>query len=264
MPINFDQVLQYQFALFFEDLQESADLKNLPAIVGKQQPSGKALGLKLGRQEREEGVLLSQRAGAVPRPVITWKAGSGIWKLTWTPERLDLYFDAIGFQDVVTEKITLTQIKERVAQNLAEIVKWSSRRVNRLALIVTAKATPEDGEYPNKVVAKSFFNQEVIEKVDGGKILDLSGRLNYSDVWDLAVSPGGSSPIRINKIETGASNWNYEGKEEQNSVAWQLDVNTSPVHAEEIGFGTEAVPAFLDLAERWISERLHRVGELSG
>ena len=36
MPINFDQVLQYQFALFFEDLQESADLKNLPAIVGKQ------------------------------------------------------------------------------------------------------------------------------------------------------------------------------------------------------------------------------------
>jgi hypothetical protein len=167
MPIQFDQSLQYQFALFFDDNNQEptpAELREIPEAISKPVPGIKFLGLKLGSREQ------ALRGGApVPLPVLLWKSGSGVWRLTWAPDRLDLYFDAAGFAQILegdaSKPPEFQDVIARVSSNLAVAAKLSTRVVNRLALIWTGKSSCEGVRPATEIVARRFFAQPTIEAV---------------------------------------------------------------------------------------------------
>jgi hypothetical protein len=276
MPIEFDQRLEYEFVLFFDDrsLADSSETKDLPKTISQQQPDSKSFGLKLGSREDTTVV---QRGTPLPQPMVTWKAGSGIWKLVWTPQRLDLYFDALGYQEIAGPIVTIAEAKERVRQNLADVVAASTRGITRLALIVSAESSCHQGPQPSQLVAGRFFNTEIQTGVVDKNILDLTSRVNFADSWELRIVPkedtsveilsGGGHPgkmiaVRINKIETATSNWKYEDGKEFTTLAWQIDVNTSVSGSEDRSFHPGAISEFLNRAEKWVSDRLTAVGML--
>jgi hypothetical protein len=263
MPFKFDKSLQYQFSLFyFDNGLEANELKQLPALISRQTPTTKSLGLKLVRRENAATVVLAGRQGA-SMPYFEWSAGSGIWKLTWTPIRLDLVFDALGYADIIAgysdsplEPPTLRNVVDRVSLNLAESLKTSSRPVNRMALIVTGVASEEFAPKPSDTVAAKFFSAETQRLIASGEIFDVNARMNTIAHIELPLSNKSMTSIRINQLETGASNWLLEDGKESVTLNWQLDVNTSPVEMEKGEYDKDAVSAFFEFAEKWISDRL--------
>src|SRR5205823_3483802 len=103
--MRFDQSLQYQFVLFYRGAEptEPKELRDLPDVISRQLEGVPSLGLYFQKREIEHGMVISQVPGQPampPVPSVRWTAASGIWKLAWTPLRIDLVFDALGFSQI--------------------------------------------------------------------------------------------------------------------------------------------------------------------
>jgi hypothetical protein len=266
--MKFDQSLQYQFVLFFSQPAdpELRYLKELPSIMSQQVPNTKSLGLKFS-QERQPG--MAQAAGvAGTMPSFIWGGGTGIWKMTWTPIRLDLTFDAGAFAEIEAsvkgESPTVPDLDlviDRVAPNLGDALEKSTG-INRLALIFTGKSSASDGASPTKIVAKRFFNTATIESANTGQVRDLTGRVNWSADWKITTKTGAQESTPVNRIEQATVSWNYDDESEYVSLTWQFDVNTSP--AAKRSYGRAGVRDFQKDAAKWIADRLSTLENANG
>lgn len=262
--VTFDHTFVYQFALFLDEQTEpSADGVNILGARMSRSVEGAArnLGLKFGHPITEQAVVMQGTGSFAPTSTLTWRAGSGVWRLVWTVSRIDLHFDARGYAEVTeTELVTLSDARKRVAANLADVPTLLGQRVNRLALIVTGQANgPRPGEPgPSDLVAATFFSNELRDAVKSGAVTDVIGRANHLIEWDLHQG----TAVRVNRNETGTSTRAVRNGVEETNLLWQYDVNTFPANVSTLKFGSDAILTFFERAESWISERLSALQEV--
>jgi hypothetical protein len=205
----------------------------------------------LGASQQEQ---VFSTASVGPMLALTWRAGSGVWRLTWTPARLDLVFDARGYSEIVEQDVpTIEQTVHRVARNLGAIRGELGFSINRVALVVTGTAASSADLRPTEIVARSFFNAEIQASCEAGQVLDISGRVNNTVLW----KPTADSSIALNCIDSGAANWGLRDGRDDTSLSCYLDINTSPKDA--IDLSAEEIVAFFAYATNWATGRLNRL-----
>ena len=258
--ITFDQAYVYQFTLFFDESAEVAPerLAELPALLSRPvQGIEDGLAFKLGRPQIEQAFIVQGSGSIAPGQTQTWRGPAGIWRVVWTPSRLDVHFDARGYAEVMEDPVTpLIDVRRRLLPNLARVPAETVLRVNRLALIVTAQASCGVGQpRPAHLVAATFFHPDILAAADRGEVLDPVARVNQVTTMPLQQA----TDIRVNRNETGTANWTMQNGVEETSLSWQLDVNTSPVHALTANFERAAILAFFESAETWLTDRVDRL-----
>lgn len=255
--ITFDQLHAYQFSLFLAEGSETDPVvvQQLGALISRQVPHVQSLGLKLGQPEQGQS-FVAQAGSLVPGgPTLTWKAGSGIWRVVHTASRLDVHFDARGYADLMDHVIPLDRVAERVVPNLVDLPK-ALGTVNRLALIVTGHSTCTGTVRPSRAVALTFFRDSLIEAEAREQLSDAVARTNHPVTWTL----GEQSQVRVNRNETGTAAVVHRNGTEETDLAWQWDVNTSGFRPMTLGGAN--IEAFFRQSEGWISDRLRALLEL--
>lgn len=252
---EFDLACTYQFVLFLEgdaDWAKAAELGELISRKGDQAPS---LGLRLGRPQAATAIL-NMGPMAVPGQQMIWQTG-GVWRLTLQPSRLDLFFDARAYSDLFDQgAVSLEQVCQRVVPNLAGVGELLQCNVLRAAMVFTGHASCE-GREASSIVARIFFNSNLQSEVTNGGIADVAARVNHLASWKLSDL----SDVRIHQIEAANVNWALrEDGDEEMSLVWQLDVNTS-VKNRVLTLSNEAVSSFYDQARNWISGQINRLRE---
>jgi hypothetical protein len=251
----FDQAHLYQFSLFLEDQQQWPSPETVEKLAGllsrSTSEAGSTLRIKLGQPEIGQAMVLQAGGNASQQPVVSWRAGSGVWRVTWTPARLDVHFDARGYGEVTDQKIDLHQIRVRLTPNLAEVSTVLGQAVNRLAVIVTGQATTTEGSTrPSRFIAATFFREELEQQERRGELFDAIGRTNRVTNWELEPA----LKVRVNRNETGTANSVIRNGTEETNLTWQWDVNTSALETSK-SFSPQAISAFFQQAESWIDER---------
>jgi len=251
--ITFDQAHLYQFSLFLDETEPLAEgLAGLPSLLSRAVP-GINLKLRLGQAELGQALVVQPTGSVVPGGVMSWKAGSGIWRVVLTPSRLDVHFDARGYADLMDEFVFVVDVAQRIVRNLSEVPATLGQRVTRLALIVTGQASCAKGEpRPSHAVARTFFNQPVLDAEERGELADTVARTNRVATWHLREGAGG---VRVNRNETGTGNVVIRGGTEETSLSWQWDVNTSGTLVAAANFEALDIAAFFHQAEAWVRER---------
>ena len=251
--LAFDQAYTYQFVMFMEEHAEmSAEaIARLPDVVSRPVDAPRNLGLKVIKGQPEQSlVVVGTGASAVG---LTWR--SGFWRLTWSPARIDVHFDARGHAEALeSDVVSLTEARKRLTPNLVELPNVVGQ-INRLALTVTGRATCSGRSQPSQIVAATFFNTELVAAAQRDKLFDASGRANHATAWDL----GSAGEVRVNLIEAGTANWVLQNGVEQSSLTWQFDLNTHP--QGEPNFASDSIAGFFERADMWIMQRLKAVQE---
>jgi hypothetical protein len=254
--LTFDQAYLYQFVLFTDEQAEpTADaITRLPDVVSRPVAGTKSFGLKLAQVQPEQSMVIVS-TGATANG-LTWRSASGFWRLTWSPTRIDVQFDARGYAEALEEPdvVTLTNIRGRLMPNLVELPNVVGQ-VNRLALVVTAKSIYSAGQkQPSPIVAATFFNADLIATAQRGELLDAIGRANHAAMWPL----GSYGEVRVNRNETGTASWAIQNGVEQRSLSWQFDLNT---HPQGKSFASDSITTFFESADMWITQRLKALQE---
>ena len=265
----FDRSLTYQFALFLDPTSFNMagdELRRLPSIMSERIDGRRTLGLQLG--EPEEGRQISIGDGqTMTTPEVVWRAGSGIWQLALRPDRLDLHFDAHGYAEVLADvpdssAVTLADVRERVEGHLQRAASELALSVKRMGLVVTGQMSRNDRAQATVPIARMFFCEKVREAAARGEYIDLTGRTNRPVKWSLPSDRETDSLTEVNCIEAGSGRWNVRGRQEDLSIVWAFDVNTSALSAIDTEFAADAIPRFLSQAEEWISGKISDLKDL--
>ncbi len=257
--VSFDRSVVYQFSLFLdEERPASSDtVLKLGGLVANPIVGVPGLGLKFGAApDLEHGLVMQSRGALAPAATLTWKAGSGIWRLALSPTRLDLHFDARGYADVTESALeSLQTVVRRVVPNLASVPGLlADTPIHRLALIATLQGSVVDQPTDAGFVADMFLNQDIRDEVRGGDVTDLTVKLNREIRWQL-----GDSDVPVNRIETATVQTVFRGATEDATLTWQLDANTTPRGSPHT-FNEQQLSTFFHNAERWASSRLFALG----
>lgn len=239
----FNKQLSYRFTAFIAPVMPLPQPDVFKAFVSglSAQPSaGKNFGLKFsGAPEHAVGLVgLTGSTQQIQTDVLKWRSPSGHWHLTATSLRVDLQFEALGYQEALEEDSVISPetVWGRVKSGFVNIGKIG-RRVSRLAYFVDGVQEMSFDE-AGRTVFDRFFRPEIAED---GSVRDAHARLNLRDEW---ILPTGK--VAINRIETLAS--------EQDGCRWQWDVNTAM--EEERIFSPEDIEAFMGQAMAWVSPRM--------
>lgn len=257
--VTFDQAHTFQFALFFDGVEEREhDVTQLPALLNRPVPGVEPLGLKLGAPDANS--FMVDALGTFPAARASrWRAGSGVWTVVWTGVRLDIHFDAKGYFDVSERDVTLSRVMDRLLPNLSELPTSLGISVNRLALVVTGQSSCADGApRPSRAVAATFFNATLGGLEERGEVADAVARANFVTTWSLRPS----MEVRVNRNETGTAIVKIRDQSLESELSWQWDVNTAAPQNAPTSFGAEPIGSFFRQAEQWISERLHVLQEV--
>jgi hypothetical protein len=256
---TFDRSLQYQFVVLTEPPPADAPVPELDAALGAQVDGVEPLGLRL-RPGPTTQIALLQGGIAMTGQGRSWTAASGIWRVNWSPERIDAAFNARGYAEVrdSDEAVPVTMARKRVVGNLLAACEAARQRVTRLVLIVNAESSCPDRNV-QEVVASLFFDSEIQKAAKEGRAVDMMARTNIQDQWMLAGRAGGAREVKVNRLQTLAAVGLFRGKETDTYLSVQLEANTAlelnladSVHSSGLG-------KFFELADTWVTEKLRAI-----
>lgn len=245
---TFDRLHNFQFVLFFEGPPREAAPETLGELVSQLEAGKQRLGLKFAGPGQQETQLTQNGV----TQTVTWAAGGGIWRLTCSHQRLDLFFDAKGYSDVAEGivNVSVPAVCDRVAANLSLVPSLLSRRVTRAALILTTQAN-DGGPCAPLIVqaARSALNQQLSsETTDAG---DIAVRVNRMTAWTL-----GGSQWTVNRIEAASIDIMFkQGGGVERLLTWQVDANTSPGNDPSQDLDQAAIIEFFTMARDWLQSR---------
>lgn len=254
---KFDRSHTYQFVLFFPQnvfvIGQHSAPPELGEVVSRFSGAGARLGLKFGTPQIE--TIISPTG---PTQAVVWAAGGGIWRMSYSLQRLDLIFDAMGFSDISSEDISVHSVCERVSANLVEALALLStvqRPVVRAAIVLTAQASKDaDGSAGVVRALRSFLREDSQNLSVAGEIDDVSVRVNRTAQWQLDAAQW-----RANRIEAASVDVAFKSNGDvERLFSWQLDANTSfadgqPQLTRQMNSTT--LGTFLELARDWIAAR---------
>lgn len=247
----FDQRLRYQFSAFFADgTNPSAATLGESIEALTRSVDGPAMGLtKFGNPENQALMTIGE-GGARETAQTMWRAGGGVWRLTWGGFRLDLHFDARAYAEVREERArTVAEVGERIMPSFLSAVSKIRSECTRLALIVYATDSCGDElTRPAEIVSRRFLKDGAAE---AGALSDLSVRINRPEIWNLR-----GRDISVNRIETAAATWVMRAAAAETTLSWQLDVNTTPL---ESPLTKDHISAFFDHGLRSTTAMLEEV-----
>jgi len=228
----------------------------MPAQLGEivsRPTSGDRLGLKFGTPQLETVLLQTGAAQA-----FAWAAGGGIWRMTYSVQRLDLIFDAMGFSDISAESTSVHSVCDRVSANLVALLPELTglqRPVVRAAIVVTAQSSKNaDGSLSVLRAIRSFLRDDVQDLGAPSEIDDVSVRLNRTTRWKLD-----ETDWRVNRIEAASVDVAFQSNGDVERVfSRQLDANTSLAEGQlqlTRPMTPAALSTFLTSARDWLAER---------
>jgi hypothetical protein len=230
-----EQALHYQFTVFVADGETvaQADL--------------------LGLRTRFDGV-----PDHFQVTTLTWPGVANIWKMVWSQVRIDLTFDARVHQEVTENSSppSVSDVAQRITNELKQLGSWLDLRVNRVALIITGESSSENPPAPLTAVRLFSLPSDVIAEAESGAVLDATLRLNRTTHWRLD-----GKDVWINRIElANAASGPYAPPPSNNRIVWQLDLNTDSTEEE---LTQEAVADFFRLAAAEADHRLGKVNDVA-
>ncbi len=256
-----DRKTDYQFGFFLipENLSAPARVAR-EAIVGLRKhfdpaPSSSPLRVRFGDATVEDSIVAT--AGqTVQVPTVTWS--SGVWRMVWSPLRLDVYADARTYADVAEKPLALDAALARILpglQGAAGQLRDLGFVVHRLVLVVSGERALEAGDPKSvAVVAEQFLASSVRDAAAKGDAWDVGARVD----WGTHVDLGEDGLVPVHRIETVGTELSYTGAEPNLVLRAQWDVNTSPQRGTS-ALRPESFRTFFTAAARWISDRRSRV-----
>jgi hypothetical protein len=244
----FDQLLQFQFVVFFAEketdlvaLQEKA--VQLPTVLGNA-----GVRKEIGMSLKSPAVATAPAAGSAP--LVQWAAG--VWRVVWTPQRIDLVFDALGYSEL-KGPISIEAVAQSLAGDLGRVPEHLGQHASRAALVVTGQRTAADPVATLKV-AERLGSDEFLTAARGTGLPDLLVRANKLARWQL-----GPSLIDVNRIETSnAVSGPQVASPTHNLLTWQADFNTDSLHTEDLG--ADALTTFFTKAAAEIGQAAKDLG----
>lgn len=211
MSQPFDRRHVFQFVTFFQ-----------PRNWTDEEVQRLVTGLNATDQASTFGLLL--RRNNIPRPSLPpqlvafqpfeFVSGAATWRATWTPERLDVFFDALVVASNGREAPSLESVAEIVTQGfqrLAAVPENVMIAASRFALVTTIESTREDAE--------QMLSELTGMPVDG--FTDFHVRRSRRE--DTPFEP--DFQILTNRLETFSANSLLPSSER--SITVQYDVNTA-------------------------------------
>jgi len=259
--LNFDRVLTYQFGCFFgqsapdEEIDQD-QVRRLAEVVAAPVPGVTEPTVAFSSSQMGSALVV-QGNGVVSQNQIAWQGAAGIWKLTLSGVRCDLFFDARGHADARgVEPLSLQNVNRRVSANMARAILSARFPVNRILLAVNAERNA-DGSDAVRLVARRFYRSELQREAEAGRLVEASARAAEREKWSLADR----GEIAVNCIEQGAATWALEGRTPRTRLQWQFDANTAPELADDtMRFDEAEIEAFFTRAVNWIEERFDALG----
>ena len=253
-----DRKMEYQFGFFLQPLNMGTSARvpreTIAGLRKHFEASSASLRIRFGDAVVEDG-LIAVGGQALQVPTVTWT--SGVWRMVWSPLRMDVYADAHTYADVAEKPLALDAALARVLPGLvgaADELQAAGFVVHRLLLAVTGESMLAAGDRTVRAaVARRFLSEDVREATESGEALDVGARIDWGTQVDL-----GDGLVPVHRVENVGTELTYNGTDPSVVLRAMWDVNTSP------GRGTSALPTssfapFFTMAERWISERRARV-----
>jgi len=242
---GFDRSLKYQIGLFYAGQANLTELHSIGKTMSACPPGVSRFGFRLG-VPTQQTLAVQTPGGQMSVPVVIWKAGSGVWEVVMGPERLDVFFDARGYQDLTDEEVGFQSVRARVLPGLLAAIKTLGIGAYRVAGVINGECSCEETtRSPSEIVVGRY----VKPPFDEGDVPDVGVRINCRDAWNL----GGATPTTINRISTLEAVYLFgpDGTA-ATSLKWQADVNTAPEALLAVSFEDESIEKFFDLATTWL------------
>lgn len=212
MPLAFDRRHVFQFVVFLRP-RTWTDEEVQSLVVGLNDPKpDEAYGLMLRRANTARITLPPQLMSLQP---VEFTSGTATWRATWTPERLDLHFDALVVASNRGEVPSLTRVAEIVAESFNRVASSIDEyfiAASRFAVVATIEATRAD-------------SSDVLSELTGLPIdnfADFHVRRSRRE-----ATPFGESFLApTNRLETFAAN-SVPSTVDERSLSVQHDVNTA-------------------------------------
>lgn len=255
--LDFDRKLTYQFGCLFGPFGEGTTSDEEIARIGDRiaapVPETK-IPVTFSSSQQTSTIVADPGGSVTQQPAIIWTGGAGIWKVVLSGARIDLFFNARGHADVSGQPpVSLSEVSQRVSTNFAEAISAARLPVNRIVLVVTGEATADDGSAAGRV-AKQFLSREWQAKAEREELVEASARTAERTQWTIR-DDGEQTPVHC--IEQGAAVWLLEANREKKRLQWQLDVNTSPLVAQQ--FDVPQIGAFFRQGVAWVARRLDAI-----
>lgn len=257
--MQFDRRLQHQVGLMFVPNELGAPVRELVSALPHlfaPEPEGSRLRIRFRDPVYQEGMVQTE-AGFVRVPMLVW--ANGVWQLSYSNERIDVYAHPLALEELTGERPSLSAVMDRLRGALVETARLCAShglRVGRMALISTGETEPVAGEAAKAYlcrVAALHRGEGLVKDIQDGTIIDLGLRTDFGGILDLR-----GEPVRLHRVENISTQLSYEGEEHRNSFRVQWDYNTAPVRWER-GFEPEDVGPFFEAAVAWMLERQARL-----
>lgn len=249
MP-TFDRSLVYQFGFFLGKI-EKAQKELVPKLteILKDEVSGSQLPITLDEPELAT-VIGTLPSGPQAKPIYVWQGGGGIWKVHFTNERLDLYFDAKGRAEIRGEMpSSLSEVGGRVIPNLRKAIDELGIIVTRPVLIQKGEANLKREEAV-KLVVDRFFGPKFRESPMAEELFESTAKTTIRKEWRLSDD----TKLPVNLIETGRAVWELRGGVGRHYLAWEFDINGAPEVSDQTHLTGAEFEIFSNLAIQWIEE----------
>jgi hypothetical protein len=246
---TFDRTLLYQFVAFTDP--PGREVPPLGGTLEAKVEGVDGLGLKL--RPSGESFSFGQSGAAVRQ--LSWTAASDVWRINWSPERLDATFNARGYAEVREADVASLQlVRRRLADNLLAACEITGQQVTRLAVVVTGETSCPDRNIQD-VIAGLFFNEEIKKAAAQGTATDLIARTNLQDRWTLDGRVG-KCELTVNRIQTLTAVALPRGKAVETYLTVQIDANSAASFRLGDAVDRAGLLTFMERAEGWVSQRL--------
>jgi hypothetical protein len=249
--MNFDRRLEFQFGLFLVAVQAKVAREAIGSLSKHfDDPKGQPR-IKFGDPTLEDSVI-THGTQVIQVPSVTWT--SGLWRMVWSPLRLDVYADARAYADVAERALDLRAVVRRLSSGFrgaAAELNGFGFVVNRLVVVVTGEQTLTPNDPASmRLVTDRLLASHIRDAAGRGEVADAGARVD----WRTRFSLPEEGAVPVHRIETIGTELTFTGTSENLILRAQWDVNTSPIRGTA-PLRPESFEAFYDAAAAWIIER---------
>lgn len=191
--------------------------------------------------------------GVQGNPVSTVSWVSGVWRLTWSPGRLDVHFDGRGYRDVAERSLALADAWQRIVGPLeaaSQALGAEGVITHRLALVAGGEASA-DQHRGNAVrwAAQRCLSDALCTEADNGALKDVATRIDFGGSFPLV-----EGDVQVHRLEAVNSVMEFKESKPAYLFSAQWDISTSPIRgAKPIDTGSFA--PFFRQGSEWIASR---------
>jgi hypothetical protein len=252
--MEFDRKVEYQLGFFFAVAKTSIPRDVIVGLAKAFEPAagGEHFRIRFGDATLQDG-FAQHGTQVIQVPTAAW--GSGVWRMAWSPLRLDIHVDALQYADVASRPLPLDSVIRRVTPGLISAARALSAAglvANRLVAIQTVERMVPEGEVQATLglVARQYFGPDVASAIEARAISDLGARVDWGGT---EITAGESTPLH--RIESVGTQLAFSGTSPQLTLRCQWDVNTSPARGPG-PLSEDSFEAFFLAASRWITSRV--------